>query len=194
MTQQEQFTRYSGLIARQSDSDRIAGKLLLQEYLRWRESPSKAATAAKEYDHKAAMYILRNDGTRAYNEYLASFQPRQERAALPRLQIFPDCRELRRCIPLCIYAKKSQVSDKPAEDVREFNGDDPYDAVRYLIMGVDRYLGTLKDQGESRRRENHLIENLQKTGNWMAYYRGMEQLERKPREIVPISRYRRQYV
>ena len=28
---------------------------------------------------------------------------------------------------LCIYDKKSNTTNKPAEDVREFNGDDPYD-------------------------------------------------------------------
>jgi hypothetical protein len=56
---------------------------------------------------------------------------------------------------------------------------------------VDRYLGALKDQGESRRRENTLIEDLRRSGNWFAYYRGMEQLERKPREVIPMPIYRR---
>jgi hypothetical protein len=191
-TQQEQFTRYSGLIARQSDSDRIAGKLLLQEYLRWKAAPAKAARGrAIEYDDKAAMSILRNQGTAAYNDYIASFQEKREAAEIPKLQIFPDCKELRRCIPLCIYERKSNTTEKPAEDVREFNGDDPYDAVRYLVMAVDRYLGALKDQGESRRRENTLIEDLRRSGNWFAYYRGMEQLERKPREVIPMPIYRR---
>jgi len=186
MTQQEQFTKYSGLIARQADNDRIAGKLLLQEYLRWKEAPAKAASNTAEYDHEVAMRILRVDGTLAYTTYASSFQDRRELQVLPRLQIFPDCRELRRTIPLCIYEKKSNVSDKPAEDVREFNGDDPYDTVRYLNMAVDRYLGTLKDQGESRRRENDLIQKLQDTGNWNAYYRGMEKLERKRPPDMPV--------
>jgi hypothetical protein len=191
VTQQEQFTKYSGLIARQSDSDRIAGKLLLQEYLRWNAAPAKIPTAVTEYDHEAAIRMLRNQGTKAYNEYINSFKELKETQVLPRLQIFPDCRQLRRCIPLCIYEKKSQLSDKPAEDVREFNGDDPYDALRYLIMGVDRYLGTLKDQGEARKQENGLILKLRESGDWNSYYRGMEKLERKLPEIRPIMRHHR---
>jgi hypothetical protein len=191
-TQQEQFTRYSGMIARQSDSDRIAGKLLLQEYLRWKEAPAKSSKKKIiEYDQETALRILRVDGTNAYNSYCKSFQEIHESVSLPRIQIFPDCRELRRCIPLCIYEKKSNVSDKPAEDVREFAGDDPYDTIRYLIMAVDHYLGTLKDAGESRKRENNLIQDLNRTGNWNAYYRGMEKLERKRPPDMPIGRFRR---
>jgi hypothetical protein len=192
-TQQEQFTKYSGLVARQSDSDRIAGKLLLQEYLRWKEAPAKAAKATAVYDHEIAMRILRNDGTVSYNNYVNSFREIKEAAVLPRLQIFPDCKQLRRCIPLCIYEKKSNVSDKPAEDVREFAGDDPYDAIRYLIMAVDRYLGSLKEQGDVRKKENDIIQNLRVSGDWNAYYRGMENLERKPTRAAdkPISRFHR---
>jgi hypothetical protein len=195
LTQQEQFTKYSGLLARQADNDRISGKLLLQEYLRWREAPAKiGVNSALEYNHEAALRILRNQGTDAYNAYVNSFQETREATPLPRLQIFPDCKELRRCIPLCIYEKKSQMSEKPAEDVREFNGDDPYDTVRYLIMAVDRYLGTLKDKGESRRQENILIEKLKMSGDWNAYYRGMEHLERRPPlEARPMPLYRRHW-
>jgi hypothetical protein len=190
-TQQEQFTRYSGLVARQADNDRISGKLLLQEYLRWKEAPAKAATNSKEYNHEAALKMLRNEGTDKYNQYVNSFKEIREVGKLPRLQIFPDCRELRKAIPLCIYEKKSNVNDKPAEDVREFNGDDPYDAMRYLAMAVDRYLGALTDKADSRRIENTLIENLRASGNWNAYYRGMERLERKPAPERPIARFRR---
>jgi hypothetical protein len=181
------------MVARQSDSDRIAGKLLLQEYLRWKEAPAKRAKQMVQYDQEVAMRILRVDGTAAYHAYCDSFRERRETGPLPRLQIFPDCRELRRAIPLCIYEKKSPSSEKPAEDVREFSGDDPYDAVRYLVMAVDRYLGALKDQGDARKQENDLIQNLRTSGNWNAYYRGMEQLERKPMGVAtkPISRFHR---
>jgi hypothetical protein len=195
VTINEQFTRYSGLLARQSDNDRIAGKMLLQEYLRWKEAPSKSAEKnADKYDPETAMKILRNQGTSPYNVYVDSFREKKESAAvLPRLQIFPDCVELRRCIPLCIYGKKSNLNEKPAEDVREFNGDDPYDCVRYLIMGVNHYLGTLKDFGAARRQENDLINQLRESGDWNAYYRGMEKLERKQiPATVPIPRFGRQ--
>lgn len=177
-TQQEQFTRYSGLIARQADDDRISGKLLLQEFLRWKEAPEKKASSSQMiFSQDRAQYILRTQGSEAYERYLRSFRGVKEDIVLPRLQIFPDCKELRRCIPLCIYDRKSNVSEKPAEDVREFSGDDPYDAARYLVMAVNRYLGGLKDEGSARKKENAIIETLEKTKDWTEYYRKMSILE-----------------
>ena len=113
-----------------------------------------------------------------------------EEITLPRLQIFPDCKELRRCIPLCIYDKKSNSSEKPAEDVREFAGDDPYDAVRYLVMSVNRYLGGLKDEGVARKKENVIVQDFEKTKDWTEYYRKMEWLERQqnPAVVQPMRR------
>lgn len=192
-TQQEQFTRYSGLIARQADNDRISGKLLLQEYLRWREAPAKKATTP-EYQFSAdrAQYILRTQGSEAYERYLRSFRGVKEDIVLPRLQIFPDCKELRRCIPLCIYDKKSNTTDKPAEDVREFSGDDPYDAIRYLVMAVNRYLGGLKDEGTARKKENEIIQKLEKTNDWTEYYRKMSIIESQNMfSVQPVKRMRR---
>lgn len=192
-TQQEQFTKYSGLIARQADNDRISGKLVLQEYLRWKEAPARKASQADiVYSADRAQYILRTQGSEAYDRYLKSFRVVQEDAILPRLQIFPDCKELRRCIPLCIYDKKSNSTEKPAEDVREFAGDDPYDAIRYLAMAVNRYLGGLKDEGAARRKENEVIEALQKTKDWTEYYRKMSILESSQTPTIqPIRRIHR---
>jgi hypothetical protein len=193
-TQQEEFTRYSGLIARQADNDRISGKLMLQEYLRWKEAPKrKAADINANFSIERANFILRTAGTEAYDRYLGSFRDVAEDTPLPRLQIFPDCKELRRCIPLCIYDKKSNSTEKPAEDVREFAGDDPYDTVRYLVMAVNRYLGGLKEQANSRKTENQIINDLSQNRDWTAYYRKMEFLERQnlPFHDKPMRRIHR---
>jgi hypothetical protein len=193
-TQQEQFTKYSGLIARQADNDRIAGKLLLQEYLRWKPSPSKRSKQAEMmYSADRAAQILRTQGTDAYERYVRSFQGiKEDIQTLPRLQIFPDCKEIRRCIPLCIYDRKSNVSEKPAEDVREFNGDDPYDTIRYLVMSVNRYLGGLIDEGQVRKKEENIIVDFQKTQNWTEYYRKMSFLESSASTAIqPVKRAHR---
>lgn len=192
-TQQEEFTRYSGLIARQADNDRISGKLILQEYLRWKEAPSKKPSPFElTYSADRAQYILRTQGTPAYERYVGSFRGIKEDVVLPRLQIFPDCKEVRRCIPLCIYDKKSNVSEKPAEDVREFAGDDPYDTVRYLVMAVNRYLGNLRDEGAARKKENAVIEDFEKSKNWTEYYRKMSMLESQQIPVIaPMRRIHR---
>ena len=177
LTIQEQFSKYSGLIARQADNERVAGKLMLQEYLRWKEMPSKAAINKSVYSNDHASFILRNKGMEAYQNYLLSFEEVKETFPIPKLQIFPDCLELRKTIPLCIYDTKSKMTSKPAEDVREFDGDDPYDAIRYLVMAVDKYINSIVEQGKQRQKINSAVEQLAKNNNWNAYYRNMERIE-----------------
>ena len=188
LTQQEQFTKYSGLTARQADNDRIAGKLLIQEYLRWREKP-KSKIVKDNFDSDFAARVLRMQGVEAYKSYLASFEPEKPEENLPKLQIFPDCIELRKCIPLCIYDKKSNTTNKPAEDVREFNGDDPYDTLRYLINSVDKYLGTLKLEGDKRDRVSQILEKFQRTNDYNYLHRAMERVEQVGDFEVPVKRF-----
>lgn len=193
LTQQEQFTKYSGLRARQADNDRIMGKLMLQEYLRWSPKPARRVLPEDEYSAEVAARILRNQGTEAYKSYLSSFEPDKPEGHLPKLQIAPDCKELRKCIPLCIYDKKSNVTNKPAEDVREFDGDDPYDTSRYLVVAVDNYLGSLKNQGLERQRVNDVVEQFQKTKDYNSLYRKMERIEagQMYTDPAPIRRFHR---
>ncbi len=186
----EEFTKYSGLTARQANNDRISGKLLIQEYLRWREKPF-SKIVKDNYDDEVATRILRNQGLEAYKSYLSSFQPEKPETELPKLQIFPDCKELRKCIPLCIYDKKSNVTGKLAEDVREFDGDDPYDALRYLVKSVDSYLGTLKQEGDHRDKVSEILEKFSRNRDYNYLHRAMEIVERQELEIVPVKRFHR---
>ena len=190
LTQQEQFTKSSSLTARMADNDRIAGKLLIQEYLRWREKPN-SKVIKDNFDSEFAAKILRLQGIEAYKSYLASFEPEKPEQNLPKLQIFPDCIQLRKCIPLCIYDKKSNTTNKPAEDVREFNGDDPYDTLRYLISSVDKYLGSLKAEGDHREKVNEILEKFNRTGDYNYLHRSMEIVERQEPEMLPVKRFHR---
>jgi hypothetical protein len=190
LTHQEDFTKYSGLTARMADNDRIAGKLLIQEYLRWKEKP-KSKVIKDNFDNDLATRILRLQGLEDYKSYLASFEPEKPETDLPRLQIFPDCKELRKCLPLCIYDKKSNVTNKPAEDVREFAGDDPYDTLRYLVSSVDKYLGSLKQEGDHRERVSEILEKFARTQDYNYLHRAMEIVERQEPELAPVRRFHR---
>jgi Terminase large subunit, T4likevirus-type, N-terminal len=188
LTQQEQFTKYSGITARMADNDRIAGKLLIQEYLRWKDKPSNKIIK-EDFDQELSGKILRNQGIEAYKSYLSSFQPEKKEEDLPKLQIFPDCIQLRKCIPLCIYDKKSNTTNKPAEDVKEFNGDDPYDTLRYLVSAVDKYLGSLKLEGDHRDKVNTILDKFDKSKDYNYLHMAMQRVESEVPQDMPIRRF-----
>ena len=131
----EQVCAATGLSWRKADNDRLGGKTLLQEYIRWRPKAPKEMPE-ESFDNDKAQWLLRWKGMSAYNAYLDSYVPEKGEENLPKLQVFENCTELRKCIPLCVY--NQQKGD--VEDVAEFDGDDPYDALRYGIKSVDRYI------------------------------------------------------
>ena len=81
-----------------------------------------------------SIYILRNYGLDAQKDYENLFVPEAPETNLPKLQIFSTCKNLIETIPICQY------DDKDKEDVAEFDGDDPYDCLRYLLKRVHLYL------------------------------------------------------
>lgn len=169
----EKFKDYSGFTPYQPDNDRVSGKLLFQEYLRWKERPKRAARSSSEFSMEFSQKILRNYGQKSYEEYLSTFIDSREEGVIPKLQVFPNCSELIKCIPLCIYDKKSSSSDKPAEDVREFDGDDPYDCGRYLIKEADQIINVTAAEGGRRSELESIERQLQETGNQTNYYMRM---------------------
>lgn len=183
----EQFTKYSGIRPRLADNARISGKLLLQEYFRWRPKPDRRIPNPTEYSNETAAQILRLRGMEAYKEYVTSFEPDEPESNLPKLQIFKDLKVLRKTIPLCIY------DDDNKEDVAEFDGDDPYDTLRYNIKAVDYYNFTkLKSKDNHFKRLSVVIEEFQRSGDYNSFHRKLEALERKSdlRPIRPLRRFR----
>lgn len=167
----EQFENYSGLRPRMADNKRVAGKLLLQEYFRWRPKSARKIIVG-EYNSETASTILRQHGLEAYKEYLSSFEPEKEENNLPKVQIFRECVELRRIIPLCVY------DDKNPEDVAEFPGDDPYDDFRYLVECADRYRGAAKPQQVYNESIADAVIRLEKTRDWTSYHQQMRHIEK----------------
>ena len=188
LTIAQQFEKYSGLRPRLSVNEhgsRIASKLLIQEYLRWRARP-KRKIPAEDYSQEIANSILRMSGLESYKEYLQSFEDEPEEDNLPRLQIFRSLEVLRKTIPLCVY------DDDHKEDVAEFSGDDPYDCLRYNIRAVDNIsLSRSKEKFNHFQKIDVAVKELEKTQDWTSYHRRMEKAEGSRKAVRPIRRMRR---
>lgn len=172
MTIVEQFTKHSGIPCRGADNDRIAGLLLMREYIRWRKKPDRKILPNEEYNQDHAAEILRKFGTAAHHQYLESFQPSAEEKNLPKLQVFENCWELRKAIPLCVYDQKKR------DDIAEFDGDDPYDACRYLICAAEEYMRPNEEARFLQKRAEILGQHNEKRDETL-FYRQMQALERE---------------
>ena len=121
----------------QADNDRIGGKMLVHDYLRWKPRPQLPKNIAEAYSPELASWIFRNKGEKSLKAYREQFIPNPETfdEILPKLHITSNCKILKRTIPLCVYDQKK--TDVNVEDVKEFKGDDPYDDLRYFLKKVD---------------------------------------------------------
>jgi len=163
---------------------RIAGKMLLHEYLRWKLKPVIPTDEVIIFNDEYASWLFRNKGLESYKEYLAVFNAPVEETNIPRLQIFqcddhegnheghPNCCPVMiDSIKACSYDKPK--SNKPAEDVAEFDGDDPYDDLRYACDSAERYFAEAADEFTKIQKQEALIAHLQNTQDWTAFYRNM---------------------
>ena len=161
---------------------RVAGKLLLHEYLRWKEKYVPLAPV-QTYNGEYAEWILRNRTSREYDSYLASFIPAEPETNLPKLQIFNTC-------PLLIDAIKTCSYDKThPEDVAEFAGDDPYDAIRYLVDTCEKYFTESEDEFLKIQKRERLLIELNTTQDMTRFYRNMRTLESDVTSPRAVGRY-----
>ena len=162
---------------RLADRDRIGGKNLLHEFLRWEHKPKFLPTELRVYDHELAQRILRIRGEEAFQEYLNYFRDEEPENNLPKLQIFSHTPEGRTnqilidTIPACVPAENNP------EDVEEFAGDDPYDCIRMVVKAATRYFEESRRKFLNLQKTAHVYEQLATTNNQTAYYRQMEKLE-----------------
>jgi hypothetical protein len=181
-----EFQKASGLLPRSSENSkgsRISGKLLLQEYLRWRPKPTRK-TPRSNFSQDEAQEVLRKLGTVAHESYVKQFLEEKPECNLPRLQVFNTCKSIRKCIPLCIYDEKNK------EDVKEFDGDDPYDCLRYLVKAAnDRHFPANVDKYNKDIAE--VLTEFSRNQNYTALHRSMERLESRKPKARPISRFHR---
>jgi len=163
-----------------ADNDRIGGKILVHEFLRWKPRPPMYVPK-DGFSHETFQWVLRNRGSAAAQEYYDLFQPEPpETKTIPRLQLTRSCQELRRTIPLCVYKERD---GHQTEDVAEWNGteehpgDDPYDGLRYLLKAVDRFTRGVKKEFAKRTELAQIHEKLAQTGDQNTFYRQMARYE-----------------
>jgi len=188
----EQVAQYSGLTPRQADNDRLGGKILLQEVLRWRQKPVKKLLSGDKFDVEHAEWLRRNRGSSSYAAYVDQFVPEIPEDNIPILQVFDTCTEFIKTIPLCVYNDPNKPGVNK-EDVAEFNGDDPYDGGRYLVKACMRLLG-FTDKEAKRRDEVALIcAAAEKSKDQTNFYIKMGNLESKRGRNAAPARRRRRY-
>jgi hypothetical protein len=140
------------------------------------------------YDEEKGQRILRNFGSVAYEDYKNLFVPEAPELNLPRLQVFKTCPVFIETIPVCTYEQKD---GQVAEDVAEWDGDDPYDGGRYLIKAVDRFTKLSLTSDNSRKAVSGVLQRFAETGDYTTLHRQMEVIERRSPKVVGIYRGRR---
>lgn len=176
-------------LSNNTPGSRVAGKLLIHEYLRWHPKLINPQ-GIPSYNDEYAMWIMRNRGPVEYKSYLKSFEPQTEERNLPKLQIFAGaCPILVEAIKACSYDKPK--NNKPAEDIAEFEGDDPIDGLRYLVDAAEGFFDDANTEFKKVQAQEALVNQLNASNDWTGFYRNMAKVELESEEnIQPVSRYR----
>lgn len=165
-----------------ANNDRIGGKLLLHEMLRWQQKSARYVPP-EGYDPDKSAYILRINGLDAAKEYEALFSPEPSETNLPRLQIFENCVETIKCLPSLVY------DEKHVEDVKKVDGDDPYDETRYALQRVHRYVSEARKTWERQKQVIQIQDDFSRDGDVNSYYRRMEYYEAKNKGGYGVARH-----
>jgi len=184
-------------LSNNASGSRVAGKMLIHEYIRWKQKPPLPQNEMLIFDEERARWLLRNKGLIEYKAYLRLFDPPEEETNIPRLQIFkcedehhdahPNCCPIMvDSIKACSYDKPK--NNKPAEDVAEFEGDDPYDDLRYACDSAERFFEEAADEFKKIERQEELLRRLTSTGDFTAFYRNMRTVESN-NEVLAVSRF-----
>jgi len=173
----EQVSGELEVSVRLGEKDRVGGKILLHEYLRWEPRPTLSNVAGK-FDAELAAWIYRNKSKTDYDLYCAAYNHSEVAENIPRLMFFktPDVNLICDSIKACTYAK-TQKDGKAIEDVAEFEGDDEYDMLRMLVHAADQFFDMAHDTAEKIAHQNEIIQQLNETGDMSAFYRQMQQKE-----------------
>lgn len=186
-------------LSNNSPGSRVAGKILVHEYLRWQEKKI-FTNELPPYNEEHALWLLRMKGLMEYKSYQLLYNPPDESEKnLPKLQIFRCSSENHEahgeCCPLVIEAIKSAgyakaKNDKPVEDVAEWNGDDPYDTLRYAVDTAERYFEEAVEEFKKVKKQAEIENRLANTQDYTAFYRNMRTLE-SAEVVQPIKRFHR---
>ena len=174
-------------LSNNTPGSRVAGKILIHEYLRWKPKMTNPEEMPV-YNDEYAMWIHRNRGLSEYKAYMKSFEPPEPELNLPKLQIFRSCETLIEAIKACSYDKPK--NNKAAEDIAEFEGDDPIDGLRYLVDVAESFFDDANVEFKRIQAQEALVNKLNTSNDWTAFYRNMAKVESDGGEVKPVSRYR----
>ena len=172
----DQWIHYSGFKQTEpGDNDRIGGKQLIHDFLRWQPKPAKKIPVMG-YSHDEFERIYRNYGEQAAKEYQLMFLPEQAEKNIPYLQIFNTCPLLIQALQSCSYEDTGKDGKKP-EDIKEFDGDDPIDTLRYKLKRAHRLYYETKNRAEEFQTKSEIINAYNKTGDYSSFHRRMDLFE-----------------
>jgi hypothetical protein len=180
-------------LSKNQPGSRVAGKMLIHEYLRWKPKPLPPVESIS-YNEERAQWIFRNRGLVEFKQYMASFNPPEPETNIPKLQIF-RCDESthtghENCCPVMIDTIKSCSYDKKRiEDVAEFSGDDPYDVLRYSVDSAEAYFLEAEQEFIKVQAQEALVAKLNDTNDWTGFYRNMRKIESEGSVYKPVRRY-----
>lgn len=152
--------------------------------MRWKQKPQRQVPA-EGYRLDLANQILRTRGVESFEDYRNLFVPEPEETNLPKLQIFSNCQAI-------ISTIKSMANDdeKNINDVKAFDGDDPYDGFRYGLKAVDFYTSGLSEEDNARAKLGSIISKFESSGDQTTFYRQMEKFD-AGNKVVPIRLFHR---
>lgn len=177
----DQYIEYSGLEPEKASKDRISGKLLIQEYLRWREIERPEI----QYDKDYADFLLKSGNFVEYKKYIGEDRYK-DKHPLPRIKIFSGAApELLTVLPLCQYDTRGRKK----EDVKPFSGDDPYDTFRYLCKLIHRYVNKSSKLQQEMQEQDRLLKIAKIDINQYAMLQQMKPKE-KPFAVTRYSHRR----
>jgi hypothetical protein len=129
--------------------------------------------------------LLRNRTTKEYESYINSFKEDQPEV-LPKLQIFrEECPFLINAIKACIHDKND------VEDIEEFDGDDAYDGIRYMVDTADRFFDEARDEYsviKQREKLQHTYETTQDMHMMYMHARMIDAIQSGPQPVKRIHR------
>ncbi|HYV62615.1 MAG TPA: hypothetical protein VE958_08065 [Bryobacteraceae bacterium] len=112
-------------------SDRPAMAAYTREMLNWRVLEQKPP----DMDY-ARRLLAHDNGMAMADEYLARFRDRKEPDPVPKLKIERSCVKLKNCLLSMVYDETNTEAPMKVNSTADSPGDDPHDALWYLLMGA----------------------------------------------------------
>ena len=160
-----------------ADNDRLGGKMLMHEFLRWEPLPERYKPQ-ENFDHEAFMRLYRNYGAKIAEQYEQMFQADKPETNIPKWQIFDCCHELISCIPQLVYNESSNKDTNP-EDVKKMDGDDPYDCCRYGLKKIQTFLLDANKLAVKHKSLASIVTDFDRTKDYTTLHNRMEALNVK---------------